>query len=112
MQLWTVRSSYLLCALCAIKEVEDDTRTGPPQLDSFEYTGNMEYVAASNLHTGTLIVALRVANRAIVVSRLSICEFFILFHTLGIETGQTLSFILEATAGVTTRKHFIAIFIH
>jgi hypothetical protein len=72
----------------------------------------MEYVPASDLHTGTLIVALRVANRAIVVSRLSICEFFILFHTLGIETGQTLSFILEATAGVTTWEHFIAIFIH
>ena len=101
-----------MCALCAIKEVEYDTRTGPPKLDSFENTGNMEYVAASNLHTGTLIVALRVANRAIVIARLSVCEFFVLFHTLRIETGQTLSFILEATAGVTTRKHFIAIFIH
>ena len=101
-----------MCTLCAIKEVEDDTRTGPPQLDSFEYTGNMEYVAASDLHTGTLIVALRVANRAIVISCLSISEFFVLFHTLGIETGQTLSFILEATAGVTTWEHFIAIFIH
>jgi hypothetical protein len=112
MKLWTVRSSYLLCTLCAIKEVEYDTRTGPPQLDSFEYTGNMEYVAASDLHTGTLIVALRVTNRAIVISRLSICELFIFLHTLWIETGQTLSFILEATAGVTTRKHFIAIFIH
>lgn len=72
----------------------------------------MENVPASDLHTGTLIVALRVANRAIVVSSLSICEFLVLLHTFGIETGQTLSFILEATAGVTAREHFIAIFIH
>lgn len=112
MQLWTMRSSYLLSALSAIKEVEDDTRAGPPQLDSFENAGNMEYVPASDLHTGTLVVALRVANRAIVVSCLSIREPFVLLHTLGIETGQTLSLILEATAGVTAREHFIAIFIH
>jgi len=72
----------------------------------------MENVPTSDLHTGTLVEALRVANRAIVVSCLSIREPFVLLHTVGMETGQTLFLILEATASVTTREYFIAIFIH
>jgi hypothetical protein len=101
-----------LLALCAIKEVENNTRTRPSQLDSFENTGNMENVTASNLHTRTLVIAFRVANRAIVVSCLSVCEFFVLLDTLGIQTGQALSLVLKTTAGMATGEHFIAIFIH
>lgn len=72
----------------------------------------MENVTTANLDTGSLIISFWVTNRAIVISSLSHCEFIVLFHTIGIHARQTLLFTFKTTADVTTRKHFVAIFIH
>jgi len=58
MELRAVWCGYLFLTLSALEKIEDNTGTGPSQLDSFKDTCNVENVTTAYLYTRALVVAL------------------------------------------------------